>query len=126
MAELSVSKKNIKDLLNNNKADFLIPDYQRPYAWDAEKECQTLWEDVFDFAFPENDYSNFDTKTAEYYLGPIVTFTNNKKQSEIIDGQQRLTTIMLLLRAFYSRFEKMKEKTDNHLPMDAVEKARKK
>jgi uncharacterized protein with ParB-like and HNH nuclease domain len=32
MAELSVSKKNIKDLLNNNKADFLIPDYQRPYA----------------------------------------------------------------------------------------------
>ncbi len=109
MAELSVSKKNIKDLLNNNKADFLIPDYQRPYAWDAEKECQTLWEDVFDFAFPENDYSNFDTKTAEYYLGPIVTFTNNKKQSEIIDGQQRLTTIMLLLRAFYSRFEKMKD-----------------
>ena len=109
MAELSVSKKSIKDLLNSNKADFLIPDYQRPYAWDAEKECQTLWEDVFSFAFPDNDYSNFDSKTAEYYLGPIVTFTNDRKQSEIIDGQQRLTTIMLLLRAFYSRFEKMKD-----------------
>ena len=109
MAELSVSKKSIKDLLSSNKTDFLIPDYQRPYAWDAEKECQTLWEDVFLFAFPDNDVNNFDTKTAEYYLGPIVTFTNDKKQSEIIDGQQRLTTIMLLLRAFYSRFEKMKD-----------------
>lgn len=109
MAELSVSKKSIKDLLNSSKADFLIPDYQRPYAWDAEKECQTLWEDVFSFAFPDNDYSSFDVKTAEYYLGPIVTFTNDKEQSEIIDGQQRLTTIMLLLRAFYSRFDKMKD-----------------
>lgn len=109
MAELSVSKKSIKDLLSNSKADFLIPDYQRPYAWDAEKECLTLWEDVFLFAFPDDDVNNFDSKTAEYYLGPIVTFKNDKKQSEIIDGQQRLTTIMLLLRAFYSRFEKMKD-----------------
>lgn len=109
MAELSVSKKSIKDLLSNSKADFLIPDYQRPYAWDAEKECQTLWEDVFAFAFPDNDCNLFDRKTAEYYLGPIVTFTNDKEQSEIIDGQQRLTTIMLLLRAFYSRFDKMKD-----------------
>ena len=109
MAELSVSKKSIKDLLNSSKADFLIPDYQRPYAWDAEKECQTLWEDVFSFAFPDNDYNNFDRKTAEYYLGPLVTFTNDNEQSEIIDGQQRLTTIMLLLRAFYSRFDKMKD-----------------
>ena len=109
MAELSVSKKSIKDLLSNKKADFLIPDYQRPYAWDAEKECLTLWEDVLAFAFPDMTIHNFDSKTAEYYLGPIVTFTNDKKQSEIIDGQQRLTTIMLLLRAFYSRFEKMKD-----------------
>lgn len=109
MAELSVSKKSIKDLLSSKKADFLIPDYQRPYAWDAEKECQTLWEDIFAFAFPDNSVRDFDSKTAEYYLGPIVTFTNDKKQSEIIDGQQRLTTIMLMLRAFYSRFAKMKD-----------------
>ena len=60
MAELSVSKKSIKDLLSSNKTDFLIPDYQRPYAWDAEKECQTLWEDVILFAFPDNDVNNFD------------------------------------------------------------------
>lgn len=108
MSKLSVDQKTIKNLLSDNKADFLIPDYQRPYAWDAEKECQTLWEDLFSFAFPDNN-SKFDRSTAEYYLGPIVTFKNENKQLEIIDGQQRLTTIMLLLRAFYSRFSKMKD-----------------
>lgn len=110
MSKLNVDQKTIKNLLSDNKADFLIPDYQRPYAWDAEKECFTLWEDVFAFAIPEGDADNFDRTTAEYYLGPIVTFKNDKGQMEIIDGQQRLTTIMLLLRAFYSRFEKMKDK----------------
>ncbi|MCQ2323707.1 MAG: DUF262 domain-containing protein [Paludibacteraceae bacterium] len=109
MSKLNVDQKTIKDLLSNNKADFLIPDYQRPYAWDAEKECQTLWEDIFTFAFPDDDFEKFDRATAEYYLGPIVTFKNDNNQMEIIDGQQRLTTIMLLLRAFYSRFDKMKD-----------------
>ena len=110
MSKLNVDQKTIKNLLSDNKADFLIPDYQRPYAWDAEKECFTLWEDVFAFAIPEGDADRFDRTTAEYYLGPIVTFKNDNGQMEIIDGQQRLTTIMLLLRAFYSRFEKMKDK----------------
>lgn len=108
MSKLNVDQKSIKDLLGNNKADFLIPDYQRPYAWDAEKECFTLWEDVFAFAIPDGDATKFDTAT-EYYLGPIVTFKNHNGQQEIIDGQQRLTTIMLLLRAFYSRFDNMKD-----------------
>lgn len=117
MSKLSVDQKTIKNLLSDNKADFLIPDYQRPYAWDAEKECQTLWEDLFSFAFPDNN-SNFDRSTAEYYLGPIVTFKNENKQLEIIDGQQRLTTIMLLLRAFYSRFSKMKD--DNSIEIQKI------
>lgn len=115
MSKLNVDQKTIKNLLSDNKADFLIPDYQRPYAWDANKECQTLWEDVFDFAIPEGNASKFDRNTAEYYLGPIVTFKNDNGQTEIIDGQQRLTTIMLLLRAFYSRFDKMKDDDSKQL-----------
>lgn len=35
MSKLNVDQKTIKNLLSDNKADFLIPDYQRPYAWDA-------------------------------------------------------------------------------------------
>ena len=45
MANLIVEQKTIKDLFQDKKSNFLIPDYQRPYAW-GETECQTLW-DVF-------------------------------------------------------------------------------
>ena len=76
MSKLNVDQKTIKELLSNNKADFLIPDYQRPYAWDAEKECQTLWDDIFTFAFPDNDSDKFDRNSAEYYLGPIIVVCN--------------------------------------------------
>lgn len=41
-------------------------------------------------------------------MEPKVTFKNNEGKLEVIDGQQRLTTIMLLLRAFYVRFGSMK------------------
>jgi hypothetical protein len=108
MSKLNVDQKNIKDLLTDKSANFLIPDYQRPYAWE-EDECQTLWDDIFTFAFPDNDVRAFN-KNDEYFLGAIVTYKNGNGQSEVIDGQQRLTTILLLLRAFYDKFEHMKDK----------------
>ena len=94
-------------LFSDKKANFLIPDYQRPYAWE-EEQCQTLWEDIFTFAFPDEDYKKFNTDD-EYFLGPIVTFKNKNGKLEVIDGQQRLTTLMLLLRAFYDKFKSMKD-----------------
>lgn len=109
MSKLNIDQKSIRDLLTDRKADFLIPDYQRPYAW-GEDECATLWDDLFSFAFPNDDYEQFDKNSDEYFLGPIVTFKNKTSQMEIIDGQQRLTTIMLLLRAFYDKFANMKDK----------------
>lgn len=105
MSKLNVDQKTIKDLLTDKSANFLIPDYQRPYAWE-ENECQTLWDDIFSFAFPDNNKDAFKGSD-EYFLGAIVTYKNGTGQSEVIDGQQRLTTILLLLRAFYDRFEHM-------------------
>ena len=107
MSKLNVDQKSIYALLSDRKADYIIPDYQRPYAWD-EDSCQTLWDDIFSFAIPDNDATKFDMND-EYFLGSIVTFENDKKQKEVIDGQQRLTTFMLLLRAFYDRFTKMQD-----------------
>ena len=107
MSKLNVDQKSIYALLSDRKADYIIPDYQRPYAWD-EDSCQTLWDDIFSFAIPDNDATKFDGND-EYFLGSIVTFENDKKQQEVIDGQQRLTTFMLLLRAFYDRFTKMQD-----------------
>lgn len=108
MSKLNIDQKTIKDLFSDKKSEFLIPDYQRPYAWGI-KECETLWDDLFLFAFPDNDCDKFNRDNDEYFLGPIVTFKNNDGKLEIIDGQQRLTTFMLLLRAFYDKFEKMKD-----------------
>lgn len=106
MAKLNIDQQSIKELFIHKKSDFLIPDYQRPYAWGKE-ECETLWEDLFAFAFPDNDCDKFNNDD-EYFLGPIVTYPNNNK-FEVIDGQQRLTTLMLLLRAFYKKFENMQD-----------------
>jgi len=119
MSKLNVDQASIMKLFSDRKADFLIPDYQRPYAWD-EDLCQTLWDDIFSFAIPDNDAFKFNTND-EYFLGSIVTFKNEEGKLEVIDGQQRLTTLMLLLRAFYGRFElmsdensrKMREKISN-------------
>lgn len=103
MSDLNISKKTIGELFSKN-ITFIIPDYQRPYSWDKDI-CETLWEDLKDFAFPENKYlgDGFNDED-EYFLGTIVTFKKSAKENEVIDGQQRLTTILLLLRAFYEAF----------------------
>ena len=112
MSEIKIDKKTVYELFSEKRADFLIPDYQRPYAWE-ETECQTLWDDLKDFAIPNNNIEDFDDDIEEYHLGPIVTFENGGKH-EIIDGQQRLTTLLLLLRAFYERsFNQEDQQTKN-------------
>lgn len=119
MSKLNVDQKTIFDLLSDKKADFLIPDYQRPYAWN-EEQCQTLWDDIFQFSFPDNNYEAFDDNE-EYFLGSIVTFKNEQGKSEVIDGQQRLTTLMLILRAFYDKFSNMQDR-NSILTRDRIEK----
>ena len=107
MSKLNIDQKTVKGLFSDTQADYLIPDYQRPYAWE-ETECQTLWDDLFAFAIPEDDASRFKRED-KYYLGPIVTFKNEKGKQEVIDGQQRLTSLLLLLRAFYERSSNQKD-----------------
>lgn len=120
MSKLTVDQKNVKGLFQESKTSFLIPDYQRPYAW-GEVECKTLWEDLFTFSFPNDDCDQFNEED-EYFLGPIVTFKNDEKKLEIIDGQQRLTTLMLLLRAFYNKLSKMKDLNSQAMKQD-IEKS---
>lgn len=113
MSKLAIDQKSIETLLMDKRSDFLIPDYQRPYSW-TEDECGTLWDDLFGFCFPNNRSDQFN-QDSEYFLGPIVTFQNPEKKLEIIDGQQRLTTILLLLRAFYDRFASMHDEPSEKL-----------
>jgi len=104
MPELSVSRKNISKLFSEMQdKKFIIPDYQRPYKWDEEK-CETLWNDITNYFIEKKD-------NEEYFLGTIVTCKSDEEKNtvEIIDGQQRITSLFLLLRAFYKKLEKMTE-----------------
>lgn len=109
MAELNVTKKSISSLFTEMQGSkFIIPDYQRPYKWDLEK-CEILWQDLTGF-FEERKQNE------EYYLGTVVTCkTDNpsKVEFEVIDGQQRITSLLLLLRAFYSKLENTSIVDDN-------------
>lgn len=103
MADLNVSKKSIGALFNEMQGKkFIIPDYQRPYKWDMEK-CDILWNDIVTFYQADSKSGN------DYFLGTIVSFENDEKDKEIIDGQQRITSFFLLLRAFYRKLEDMAE-----------------
>ncbi|KOF56113.1 hypothetical protein AGR56_04105 [Clostridium sp. DMHC 10] len=68
---------------------FIIPEYQRPYSWEKEN-CEQLFDDIYE--------SNRDN---EYFLGTIILqeleSIGTGKKYAIIDGQQRITTLQILL-----------------------------
>lgn len=74
----------------------------------GEKTNVRSYGKTYFLSFPNNNCDSFDSSES-YFLGPIVTFRNDEGKLEIIDGQQRLTTLLLLLRAFYNRLEHMKD-----------------
>lgn len=83
--------KSIREL---SGYQFFIPAYQRGYRW-TETEVQQLLEDIWEFSKKKNK----DKVDGEFYcLQPIVAKRYNDNQWEIIDGQQRLTTIFIILK----------------------------
>lgn len=88
-------EKKVSDFLNEEH-HFLIPSYQRGYRWDS-KQVKDLLEDLCQFA---ND-DNFDNK--KYFLQPIVV-KKVDKEWEVLDGQQRLTTMLLILKELLDKY----------------------
>jgi uncharacterized protein with ParB-like and HNH nuclease domain len=79
---------NVEECFNDF---YVVPDYQREYVWRAEYEVAQLLIDLYD---------EFSTdKSKEYFIGTTVVFDNNGVK-ELIDGQQRTTTLFLMLCAF--------------------------
>lgn len=102
-ATIEVNKQSVKQLLESGKEHpFVIPEYQRPYAW-TEEQIETLFDDLWDFTTSEDGGS--DGKST-YFLGSIVAYENENGEQEIIDGQQRITSLFLLLRAIYTMLKK--------------------
>lgn len=106
---INVLKQNISGLLSSGKnSKFVIPEYQRPYDWTYE-EIETLFEDLWEFA----STSGGSEKDGTYFLGCIVSYKNENKENEIIDGQQRITSLFLLLRAIYTKLSTIENPTDS-------------
>lgn len=83
--DLAVKSLTLCNLLV--EADYVIPMYQRNYAW-GKPEIQTLINDVIDAC-----QKNSET---QYYIGTLVVFKRQDGRLEVIDGQQRFTTLTLL------------------------------
>ena len=90
-------QKSLTEIFTQNH-QFTIPIYQRPYSW-QKKQCEKLWEDIQNAA--KND--------REHFIGSIVRFENSQKEEvtiyTVIDGQQRITTILLLISAMILKQE---------------------
>lgn len=90
---MDARKGNIYEILNGNK-QFLIPNYQRFYSWDTE-QCKRLWNDIVDMQ---------KKGKVGHFVGSIVNIAEQAmptgvQKYMIIDGQQRMTTLTLLLLA---------------------------
>lgn len=84
--------------------EYHIPGYQRPYAW-TEEETGILFDDLYDF-FQTEEVDN-------YFLGSIVLIKDeNKPHADVIDGQQRLTTLSILFSVMADSFQADATKND--------------
>ena len=78
-----------------------IPEYQRPYKW-TEKNVNNLIDDIIS-----------NKNKSEYRLGTLVLHENEETNLDIVDGQQRIITLMLILYAISEKYERVKELLEN-------------
>lgn len=77
---------------------YIIPEYQRPYSWecvgksDQNNQIIAMWDDLLEY-FEEG-------KRETYFFGSMVLIGNGNRQYQVVDGQQRLTSLVLLFAAF--------------------------
>lgn len=89
---LPLKEPSIRELYMDSQdaVTYMIPIYQRNYAWEQD-EITALINDVHDSAAKDNN--------KPYYIGTLVTYKRGDNVYEVIDGQQRLTTIYIILKA---------------------------
>lgn len=73
---------------------FSIPRFQRPYSWEDEN-IQELWDDVM------------SARGEDYFIGSMVVYREGKQEFSVVDGQQRLTTITILLCALRDAYAEL-------------------
>ena len=86
-----VKTLTVSDLFDNeNKCNYIIPIYQRNYAW-GDDEISSLLQDI------KNACEKNKEQDKNYYIGSLVVYRRDNGDFEVIDGQQRLTTLTLIM-----------------------------
>lgn len=93
----------IRKMLAGNK--IYVPTYQRAYSWDIEPQIKTFLSDLEDCKKNES--------SAPYYFGHFLFEEKSDDNYGIIDGQQRMTTIIIFLSAIFKRVKELRTLTDN-------------
>ena len=88
------------------RIQYVVPSYQRNYVWTKEDQWEPLWEDILEVT--RRDLDN-ETHQVPHFLGTIITKPVTSGQSRlerwsVVDGQQRLTTLQLLIAAVHWAF----------------------
>lgn len=112
MREIEASEEPLKNIFSDQYT-FHIPRYQRPYAWERE-HAEQLLEDLLVAAGEE---AGSVAEMPPYFLGSIVLIRqdDNKSDVDVVDGQQRLTTLTLLLAVLRARLPDFAEDIDTRL-----------
>lgn len=95
MKAIQATPKEVRKVFSDS---YLIPDFQRPYSWNRE-HCETLWDDIV--GFHATISTTASTTEERYFLGNIVINPADNEKWSVVDGQQRLTTLLLLIKAFF-------------------------
>ena len=98
----------IVDLIGKKESIFYVPLYQRKYTWEINKQVKQLWDDLLDFK------KFCFTANKEFFLGSLIIKKDSKLISKhiLVDGQQRVTTILLLIAALLEASNKKREMDD--------------
>ena len=89
---MQVGKNNVSQFLTSNNTCFVIPVYQRNYDW-GEDNCRQLWSDL--------KYVSEEPDNVTHFLGTICCSGTIGREKTIIDGQQRITTLSLIIKAIH-------------------------
>lgn len=107
MANNSMGTKKVEELLVSKSMPqgmhFYVPNYQRGYRW-KESQVQQLLNDIKEFDYEKNNEKQF------YCLQPLVVTEDKEKGWVVIDGQQRLTTLFIILTCIEKMLYKEKAK----------------
>lgn len=90
--QFSPASLSLADVFTNGDPIYQIPDYQRPYSW-TDEQVRQLWEDLYE-AYQSN--LEDEESNSNYFLGSLIIIQKDMAE-DVVDGQQRLTTLMILL-----------------------------